>query len=82
MVRFENATVELKNGKLMTYTNDGATEIEIPEENAYVNELVDFICCIRKECQSSLNRPASSMLSIEIALAEKLSADKKEKIIL
>lgn len=84
MVRFENGVVELKNGKLMAYTDNGAEEIALPTENtnAYVNELVDFIDCIKTGREIEINHPTSSKVSLEIALAEKLSADKKETITL
>ncbi len=80
LIRFDTATVEVKNGKFNIYTDNGAEEIAVPAGNAYVNELVDFITCIRENKDITINPPESSKISIEIALAEKLSADKKETI--
>lgn len=79
-VRFENGVVELKNGKFMAYTNDGEKEIKTEQSNAYVNEIIDFVDCIRNDRTSKINPPESSKLSIEIAFAEKASADTKETV--
>lgn len=80
VVRFENASVEMKGGKMMLYTDDAATEIEVSNENAYVEEVVDFIACIREDRESTINTPETAKASIAIAIAEKKSADKKKTI--
>ena len=81
LVNFEKATVELKNGVMTLYTDDEVEEIDIscektglPSENGYVNELVDFISCIRNNTESETNPAKSSKASLEIAFAEKKSA--------
>jgi len=81
-VRFENATLEYKNGALTLYTDTEETEIEIPKENGYVSEIVDFIDCIKNNRESKINTPETAKLSIEIGIAEKISADRCETVIL
>lgn len=77
--RFENASIELTNGKYMLYPQEGEPfEIEVGTENGYVEEVIDFIDCIENDRESKINPPESSLLTIEIALAEKKSADLKE----
>lgn len=78
-VRFENAVLDAKGGVLSIYTDEVNEKVEFAPENAYTNEVVDFIDCIRTNRKSTINPPESSMVSIEIALAEKLSGDTKKK---
>jgi len=79
-VRFEEATLEYKGGTLMLYTDAEAKKIEVPSENGYLSEVVDFIECIKSDKESSINTAETAKLSVEIALAENLSADKKETV--
>lgn len=74
-VRFEHATVEFAQKKLMLYTDAEAKEIEIPAGNGYADEVVEFINCIKENRESIINPPTASAETIEIALAEKKSAD-------
>ena len=82
MIRFEKATIELKNGKFMLYTDEKAEEIKFEPKNPYVEELVDFIDCIRTGREITINHPTSSKLSVQIAVAEKESAYKKATVTL
>lgn len=79
-VRFENAVLDAKGGVLSVYTDEVNEKIEFAPENAYTNEVVDFIDCIRTNRKSTINPPESSKISVEIALAEKLSGDTKKKV--
>ncbi len=80
-VKCENATVELNGGVMTVYHEDGGAEIlDIPAGNAYANEVIDFVDCIRKGENSEINPPEASLSSMQIALAERKSADKGRKI--
>ena len=81
VVAFENATVESKRGKTMIYTETEAKELDVsieklglPTYDGYVNEMIDFINCIRNDGKSVANPPEASKLTIDIAFAEKKSA--------
>ena len=79
----EKATIELRDGKLMLYTDEGeSTEIEADGEHFTVREEVDFLNCILTGGESSINPPEDSLNSLKIALAEIESATKKEKVCL
>ena len=89
MVNFENATVELKNGEMKAYSEGKCEDVDVSCEtlgvasaNGYVNELIDFIACIREDKESVVNPPESSKLTIDIALAESKSANTKEVVAL
>ena len=80
-VAFERATVELKRDKLMIYTETEAKELEasykilgLPTDDGYVNEMIDFIECIKNDTESKINPPEASKLTVDIAYAEKQSA--------
>ncbi len=80
-VAFERATVEFKHNKLMIYTETEAFEADISCEktglvtdDAYVNEVIDFINCIRNDTESTVNPPEASKLTVDLAYAEKQSA--------
>ena len=79
-VRFEEATLDYKDGAVMLYTDSTAEKIEILQENGYVSEVVDFIDCIKNNKKSEINTPETAKLSIEIGIAEKISADKGETV--
>ncbi len=76
---FENATVVCgRDGKLMVYPGveeEEVYEVELGNENGYVEELVDFVNCIENDCESKINPPEASLKTVEIALAEKKSVD-------
>ncbi len=83
MIHFENAALELKDGVLTLYKNDKTKEtITVEPKDGYVEEVVDFITCIKEGRWSTINNPDTAYQSLEIALAEKLSGDKKEKVVL
>lgn len=79
-VRFEEATLDCKGGILMLYTDNEAKQLEIPEESGHISEVIDFIDCIKNDKESKINTAETAKISLEIALAEKRSADKKETI--
>ena len=87
MVNFEKATIVYKGGKMVIYA-DGKEEVvdnknfdfDQPTANGYVNEVVDFINCIRNDCESKINTPETAKLSLAIAFAEKKSATIKEAV--
>lgn len=81
LINFENATLELKNNVLKLYDGGDAVDVdvscealEIESSSGYVNEVIDFIQCIRNNGSSKVNPPESSKLTLDIALAEKVSA--------
>ena len=81
-VRFEKATVEFAQKKLMLYTDAEAKELEIPAGNGYADEVIEFINCIKEDRESIINPPSASAETIEIAIAEKKSADTKTTVAL
>ncbi|MBR2021652.1 MAG: Gfo/Idh/MocA family oxidoreductase [Clostridia bacterium] len=82
-VRFEKAAIEYKGRKLMLYPEgSAASEIKLDDSNGYVNEVVEFISCIREDRVSQINPPEASMSSIAIAFAEKESADTNKTVTL
>ena len=80
-VRFEKATVlSAPDRKVMVYPEDGEPyEYQVPEHLCYVDEVEDFIRCILEDRESEINPPESSLVSLKIALAEKLSANRGSK---
>ncbi|MBO4897406.1 MAG: Gfo/Idh/MocA family oxidoreductase [Clostridia bacterium] len=79
--RFEKATVEFKDYVLTVYPTDGeAFKPEVSGADGYTEEVIDFIDCIENDRESTINPPEASLQSIQIALAERESADKKEII--
>lgn len=80
-VRFEKAAIEYKGRKLMLFPEGGkSSEIDVAQSDCYVNEVVEFINCIREDRVSEINPPEASMASIAIAFAEKESADTNKTI--
>ena len=75
-VRFEKATVAMNAEGMKLYPEEGEVQVlENPVASGYIEEMVDFITCIREDRQSTINPAESSFVSMKIALAEKLSAD-------
>ena len=67
----------------MIFTEDGEKiNAEFELCNAYADELIDFIDCIKNNRDSLINPIEDSLLSCKIALLEKESADKGIKIYL
>ena len=73
-VCFENGTVEMKNGKFMAYTDDEAVELEAPGIDGYLAEMIEFVDCIKEDKISKINPATDTLVTLEIALAEKESA--------
>lgn len=81
LARFERATVEMLNGALYVYEEGKDPRIEhIKPEDAYVNEINDFVDCINEGRESKINNPVSVMQTLNIALSEIESATKGEKV--
>lgn len=84
LIHMEKGVLEVRPGQALTiYKNDKTSElVEKVEVDAYVEEVVDFITCIKEGRWSTINNPDTAYASLEIALAEKISADKKERVCL
>ena len=81
--QFEDATLEIVDGKLMCYPDEGEVyEIECEPHDGYIYEIVDFVDCIVNNKKSEINPPESSLESIRIALAEKESAKTAKTVML
>ena len=79
-VRFDKATLVQYPTVLKVYPEDGEPyEYQVPEHLCYVDEVEDFIRCILEDRESEINPPESSLVSLKIALAEKLSARRGSK---
>ena len=81
LVRFEKATVEMKDGTTILYTEAGKKKTMVFPPNApYLDEIIDFVSCVRENKESTINPPDSSLRSLKMALLEKQSAITGEKI--
>jgi len=75
-VKLETAAVVLSGNDVKLYPDgEKPVVIEIPDKDEYVEEMIDFIHCIRTGEESKINPPEESLKSLRIALAEKISAD-------
>jgi len=82
-VRFEKATVVKNAEGFKVYPEEGEPYfLEVPAANGYVEEVVDFIHCIKENKESDINPPEDSLRSLEIALAEKVAADTGKMVLL
>ncbi len=82
-VRFEKATVELRNGGLYLYAGDGKEVlVDVPAGDAYLKEEAAFVQSILDGRDSDVNPPASSLDSIRLALAERESADTRQTVMI
>ena len=80
-VKFEKAAQEFRGNQLKLYTgSDTAVVIDVTKNNCYVDEVIEFINCIRKDRASTINPPESNLISLDIALAEKKSAESGKSI--
>lgn len=79
-VKFEKAAVEMKGGKIKIYTDEEISEPEFPSGSGYALEVIDFVSCIKDNKKSEVNPPESTLVTLEIALAEKQSADLNKTI--
>lgn len=82
VVRFEKAALVWKGGVLTLYTDGNQEEVKLPEDNPYSMEVVDFIDCIRKDRQSTINPPEASLETLKLALAEMASAKTGKSVML
>jgi len=75
-VRFEEAVAVTWEGYVKIYLDNGEEVlVEGSKQSGHMEELVDFISCIRSGVESTINPPEASLQSLKIALAEKESAD-------
>lgn len=82
-VKMEKATIEVRDGKLMLFTEDGINEeVAVEKKNDYVCEVADFVNCIKNDTVSQINPPEASLCAIKIALCERKSAERKQTVIL
>ena len=82
-VNFEKGCILFKDGKTIDYPQDKAKfEPELSKENGYYLEIKYFINSILNNTPVSVNTPESNKLTIEIAEAEKMSADNRGAITL
>lgn len=80
-VRFEEATVVMNSEGVVIYPEVGEVyKAEIPTTNGYVEEIVDFINCLKTDTNSTINPPEDSLQTLKIAIAEKNSADMGKRI--
>ena len=80
-VNFEKGCIIFKGGKTIDYPHDGAKfEPELPKEDGYYREIKYFINSILNNTPVTVNTPESNKATIEIAEAEKISADNKGAI--
>ncbi len=82
IVRFEKGAVLMEGGKFKIYTSESVEEVELEKHSGYAKEVIDFINCIKENRESEVNPPEESLVTLEIALAEKESANRNEKVIL
>jgi predicted dehydrogenase len=81
-IRMEKAVLETRDC-LMLYTDEGEKiKVDFESINEYAAEVIDFIECIADNKESAVNPPEASLISCKIALCEKESADKGEKVTL
>ncbi|MBQ2986962.1 MAG: Gfo/Idh/MocA family oxidoreductase [Tyzzerella sp.] len=82
-VRFEKATVVMSAAGVKLYPEEGEpSDIEVQVVSGYIEEIVDFIQCIREDRESKINPPEASCCTLKIALAEKQSADTNQTVYL
>ena len=73
-IHFEKAVLSFKAGVLTLYPENGDAQIITTDgTDAYVNEIVDFVTCVKENRWSDINNPETAYQSLEIALAEKTS---------
>ena len=82
-VRFEKATAFMTPEGMKLYAENGKRSIpELSNKNCYLEEIVDFICCVQENRESEVNPPEESRESLRLALAERESVDTGCKIAL
>ncbi len=82
-VKLEKATVEVRNGKTMLFTEEGEKiDLDPPVNDYKAAEVIDFIDCIKNGKASEINPAEDSFNTIRIAFAEKLSADLNKPVTL
>ena len=80
-VRFEKATLVFEDD-VLTLFNEGGEEKILPNVsvNHYVEEVVDFLDCIKNGVDSTVNDPTTARDALTVVLAEKKSARTGEKV--
>ncbi len=79
-VKFEKATVEIRDGFWVYTEDDQKFKVELDSVNDYAAEVIDFIDCIANDKASTINPPEASLISCKMALCEKESSDKGVKV--
>lgn len=81
-VRFEEATIVKNSNGMYLYPENGEViKLQPSKEKMHVEEVVDFIHCIREDRESAVNPASDSCNSLKIALAEKVAADTGKTVI-
>ena len=81
LIHFEKAVLEYKGGVLTLYPEEGEKEtIATNGTDAYTNEIIDFVQCVKDNKWSDINNPDTAYQSIEMALAEKVSAFENRRV--
>lgn len=82
-VRFEKAAIVTNLEGMYLYPESGAAiKLQQSEDKMYVEEVVDFINCVREDKESAVNPATDSCNSLKIALAEIVSADTGKTVML
>ena len=80
-VVLENAVIESEDSDFHIYVYGGEViHIRFPEKDAYLEEIVDFVNCIKENKKSEINNDETVLQSMKIAFAEQESADEKKKV--
>ena len=74
LINFDNATAELKDGKLTVYTDDGIITPKLSEDTCFEMEMEAFLSYVIDDTPCSESNPESIFGSVKIALAEEKSA--------
>jgi predicted dehydrogenase len=79
-VRFEKAVVEMNPQGFFVHTEQETFKPELPERDAYFEDIREFAVCITENRASGTNPPEASACTLTLAFAEMESAEKGEKI--
>ena len=80
LIHFEQAVLEYKAGVLTLYKEGEKEVLTTDGTDAYANEVIDFVQCIKENRWSDINNPDTAYQSLEMALAEKISGDENRRV--
>lgn len=83
VITMEEATIFMENDRTLKIFEDKGEAIVIPcdpQNDMYVDEVIEFIDCIETGKESEVINPESTMLSVKLALAEREAALKGEMV--